>query len=88
MCIKILLPRMLFYTHVLFFICIDEECTQFWASVPLYEGFMMRKKPYSSLVWWHIPAIQAPRRMDRRVMSLTPACATDDTRFKETKDWG
>lgn len=79
---------MMFYTHELFFICIYEECTQFWANVLLYEVFMMGKKSYSSLVWWHIPAIQAPGRMDRRAMSLSPAWATDDSRFKETKDWG
>lgn len=41
---------MMFYTHELFFICIYEECTQFWANVLLYEVFMMGKKSYSSLV--------------------------------------
>lgn len=44
-----LFPRMIFYTHVLFFICVDEECTQFWANVLLYEVFMMGKNPI--LAW-------------------------------------
>lgn len=50
MCIKVLFPRMIFYTQVFFFICMDEEYTQFWANVLLYEVFMMGKKP-SILAW-------------------------------------